>query len=49
MQVTDEMLIAAVKKAVELGLIPHVVDQDTYIKNYDRIKDILQAALDASS
>lgn len=48
-QVTDAMLHAAMKKAVELGLIPKQVDAETYLKNWDGMKLILQAALDTAN
>lgn len=48
MQITDEMVQAAVKKAVEQGLIPKHCDTETYLKNYNAIKAVLQSALDAA-
>lgn len=45
--VTEEMLTAAMKKAVETGLLPKHADEQTYIKNWDGMKAVLQAALDA--
>lgn len=45
MEITEEMLHSAVKKAVELGLIPKHSDMDNYIKYWDIIKQILQSAL----
>ena len=47
MEVTEEMLILAVRKAVQVGLLPsHNVNTETYLKNWDMIKQILKAALD---
>jgi hypothetical protein len=40
-------LQAAMKKAVELGLLPALVDQDTSAKHWDGMKAVLQAALGA--
>lgn len=48
MQVTDEMLAAAMKKAVEAGLFPKQADQETYLKNWAGMRQALQAALDAA-
>jgi hypothetical protein len=45
-EVTQEMLEAAMKKAVETGLLPKLVDEDTYLKNWSGMKAVLQAALD---
>jgi hypothetical protein len=45
-EVTQEMLEAAMKKAVETGLIQTHVDQETYLKNWSSMKVVLQAALD---
>jgi hypothetical protein len=45
-EVTQEMLEAAMKKAVETGLIPKHVDQETYLENWSSMKAVLQAALD---
>lgn len=48
MMVTDEMLAAAMKKAVETGVLPKIVDDATYLKNWQGMKQALQAALDAA-
>lgn len=48
MEVTHEMLTAAMKKAVETGMLPKQVDEDTYLKNWSGMKQALQAALDAA-
>lgn len=45
-EVTPEMLEAAMKKAVETGLLPKHVDDETYLKNWAGIKAVLQAAVD---
>lgn len=47
MQVTQEMLEAAMKKAVEVGMLPKMVDTDTYLKNWKDMRAVLQAAIDA--
>jgi len=48
MEVTQEMLEAAMKKAVQTGLVPKHVDGDTYLKNWDAMKQCLQAAQDVA-
>lgn len=48
MQVTEEMLAAAMKKAVESGLLPKHADSETYLKKWDGMKQCLQAALDVA-
>lgn len=45
-RVTNEMLEAAMKKAVELGIFPKFSDQDTYLKHWAAMKETLQAAMD---
>ncbi len=48
LQVNEEMLIRAVREAVKVGILPsHGVDHDTYLKHWNGIKKILQAALAA--
>lgn len=47
MEVTQEMLNAAMKKAVETGLVPKHSDPDTYLKQWDAMKACLAAALAA--
>lgn len=44
--VTDEMLTAALKKAIAEGLFPRQVDTETYLKTWEGMKAALQAALD---
>jgi hypothetical protein len=45
MQVTDQMLEAAMKKAVEVGLLSKMVyDEDAYLKNWVNMRSVLQAA-----
>jgi len=46
MKITDEMLHAAVKKAVENGTIPKISNMETYVKYWDNIKEILETALE---
>lgn len=47
MEVTEEMLTAAVRKAVKVGLLPsHGVDTETYLKHWEQIKKVLEAAFD---
>ena len=46
---TEEMVGAAMKKAVELKLIPaYCIGEDAYLKHWRDIEAILQAALNAS-
>jgi len=47
MNVTDEMLASAMKKAVTSGMIPTMTDHDTYLRNWSTMKQILQDALDS--
>lgn len=44
--VTEEMLEAAMKKAVETGLIPKHVNQETYLQNWSSMEAVLKAAFD---
>lgn len=45
MEVTDAMLAAAMKKAVELELLPkHLPSNEAYVKVWDAMKEVLQAA-----
>ena len=43
--VTDNMLHAAMEKAVELGLMSKYAHQDEYMRNFGRMKEVLNAAL----
>jgi hypothetical protein len=44
---TDAALAAAVRKAVEVGLLPTVNLTVVIPGNWERIRDVVQAALDA--
>jgi hypothetical protein len=44
---TDAALAAAVRRAVEVGLLPTVNLTVVIPGNWERIKDVVQAALDA--
>lgn len=46
--ITHEMLHAAVKEAVKLGVIPKYGDEDSYLKNWQNIEKILTASLEAA-
>jgi hypothetical protein len=47
MTVTDEMLEAAMKKAVELEVFPKgPVDEATYLRHWASMKAVLQAAFE---
>lgn len=48
MEVTEQMLAAAMKKAVESGMLAKHVDEATYLKNWSGMKQALQAALDVA-
>lgn len=48
MQVNQIMLDAAVKVAVSNGLLPPRMDSDVYLKSWESIRQIIQAALDTS-
>ena len=44
--VTEEMLTAAMRKGVEVGIFPkHGVDTETYLKHWDGMKKVLETAL----
>ena len=49
MEVSEEMLAAAMKVAVEKGLVPKHLEADAYIKTWDGMKAAIQAALDAKT
>lgn len=44
---TEEMLQAAMKKAVETGIVPRVAFHENYLENWDAMREILKAALQA--
>jgi hypothetical protein len=44
---TDEMLAAAVRKAVELGLLPRGGFVDVNERNWQKVKQVVEAALAA--
>ncbi len=46
--VTQEMLNAAVKKAVELGMIPKYAGEEDYLTNWSNIQKVVYAALYAA-
>ncbi|VWC89582.1 hypothetical protein BLA17378_04473 [Burkholderia aenigmatica] len=49
MECTEEMLIAAVKKAVEVGLLPkYAAGEETYLKSWNSIRAIVEAAIKAA-
>lgn len=45
MKVTNEMLTAAMQKAVAIEIFPKHVDTDTYLENWESMKLVLEAAL----
>jgi hypothetical protein len=47
--VTNEMVYAAMKEAVQRGLLPKGGSQEDSIKNFEALKAILQAALNAAA
>jgi hypothetical protein len=49
MKITNEMLEAAMKKAVEAGLLPRHSRREDISINQELIRIVLQAALDASA
>jgi len=49
MEISSEMLAAAVKKAVELGVIPKWADEETYMSNWNNIKSIVAASIEHAS
>lgn len=48
MQLTEEMLEAAMKKAIEHGLLPRRQSADLYSQNLTAIKDILRSTLEVA-
>jgi hypothetical protein len=44
-EVTHEMLHAAMKKAVETGVMPKMADEEKYLSNWAAMRKILEAAL----
>lgn len=44
-KISENMLIRAMKKAVEVGLIPKYADEETYLKNWSGMKKVLEATL----
>lgn len=48
MQVTQDMLEAAMKAAVRTELLPKYADGETYLKRWDAMKQCIQAAIDAA-
>jgi hypothetical protein len=49
MEVTQEMLQAAMTKAVDVGLVPkYAIGEEAYIKHWEAVKAIVEAALSAS-
>ena len=49
MEVTERMLQVAVKKAVELKVIPAWGSMDDYLKNWQNIREILNVAINTAS
>lgn len=48
MQVTRGMLEAAMKQAVQTGLLPKYADEETYLNRWNSMNQCIQAAIDAS-
>lgn len=48
-EIMNEMSLRAMKKAVELGVFPKHVDQETYLKTWSAMREILSAALHGDS
>lgn len=48
MVVTEEMLKAAMKKAVETGILRTSTDEESYLRNWNGMKKVLEAALQAA-
>lgn len=48
MEVTQEMLNAAMKKAVQVGIFPKESDMDAYLKHWWQMEYVLIAALQES-
>jgi hypothetical protein len=43
--ITQELLELAMKKAVEVGLIPKFANGDTYLKNWEGMRKVLEEVL----
>ena len=48
MKLTREMLNAAMKEAVKVGLFPKESDMDTYLKCWEQMESVLKATLQES-
>ena len=48
MEITEEMLISAMKKAIELELFPRFINQNEYAQYWDGMEKVLEAALNES-
>jgi hypothetical protein len=49
MECTENMLAAAMAKAVQVGLLPKQAPSEEYLKNWSNMKAILEAALEAAN
>jgi uncharacterized protein (DUF1778 family) len=47
-ELTDAMLAAAVRKAIDVGLLPKAGFIDVVEENWRKVRDVVQAALDAA-
>lgn len=45
MELTQEMLNAAMKKAIKVGIFPKYADMETYLKHWEGMEEVLKAAL----
>jgi hypothetical protein len=44
MEVTQQMLEAAMKEAVKLGMYPQVTFEEAYLRNWANMRKVLEAA-----
>lgn len=49
MNLTDEMLVAAMKEAIKQGLVPkHAADEEAYLKYWQAVEAVVRATLEAA-
>ena len=49
MNITDEMLVAAMKEAVKQGLVPNcAADEGSYLKYWQAVEAVVRATLEAA-
>jgi len=46
-EITNKMLVCAIQKAVEVKLVPKWGDPEAYVKIWDGMKEVLDAAINS--